>query len=192
MAKLLDIHTHNPQPGVLSPTMAGIHPWDAERGLPMPDLSSCDIIGETGLDYASQVNREAQQELFCRHLDLAQQLRKPVVLHMVKSFEQTMKILQNYNLKGIVFHGFIGSAQQAQRALAKGYYLSFGERCNKSPKTIEALKVTPLDRIFVESDESTTPIEQIYALIANLRGVKSEELIEAIENNYNRIFSHDE
>ena len=74
----------------------------------------------------------------------------------------------------------------------KGYYLSFGERCNKSPKTIEALKVTPLDRIFVESDESTTPIEQIYSLIANLRGVKSEELIEAIENNYNRIFSHDE
>ena len=79
-----------------------------------------------------------------------------------------------------------------KRALAKGYYLSFGERCNKSPKTIEALKVTPLDRIFVESDESTTPIEQIYSLIANIRGVKSEELIDAIENNYNRIFSHDE
>ena len=115
-----------------------------------------------------------------------------MVLHCVKAFEQIMKILDSFTLRAVIFHGFIGSAQQAQRALAKGYYLSFGERCNKSPKTIEALKVTPLDRIFLESDESTTPIEQIYSLIANLRGVKSEELIEAIEDNYNRIFSHDE
>ena len=57
MAKLVDIHTHNPRQGVLSPTMAGIHPWDAERNLPMPDFSACDIVGETGLDYAKEVRR---------------------------------------------------------------------------------------------------------------------------------------
>lgn len=189
MAKLLDIHTHNPQPGVLSPTMAGIHPWDAERGLPMPDLSSCDIIGETGLDYASQVNREAQQELFCRHLDLAQQLRKPVVLHMVKSFEQTMKILQNYNLKGIVFHGFIGSSIQAARAINEGYYLSFGHRSLRSPRTREVIATMPIENIFCETDDNTTVgIDKIHNDVAALRGISREELALEIEKNYRRLF----
>ena len=92
----------------------------------------------------------------------------------------------------MIFHGFIGSAEQAQRALGKGYYLSFGERCAKSPKTIEALRITPLDRIFVETDESTVSIEQIYHLIASLRGISIEELTDAIEQNYNRIFRKNE
>ena len=60
--KYIDIHTHNPREDVLSPTMAGIHPWLAESCAELPDFSQCDIIGETGLDYASKVDKEAQAE----------------------------------------------------------------------------------------------------------------------------------
>ena len=189
MAKLVDIHTHNPKAGVLSPTMAGIHPWDAERNLPMPDFSACDIVGETGLDYAKEVSREAQQELFLRHLTAAEKLTKPVVLHVVKSFEDVMLALKKHRLQGVVFHGFIGSREQAQRAISEGYYLSFGDRSLRSPRTREVIATINPENLFCETDDrDDISIEEIYAEVAKLRGITTEELATQIEKNYKRLF----
>ena len=189
MAKLVDIHTHNPRSGVLSPTMAGIHPWDAERNLPMPDFSACDIVGETGLDYAKEVSREAQQELFMKHLAAAEKLEKPVVLHVVKSFEDVMLALKKHRLQGVVFHGFIGSREQAQRAISEGYYLSFGDRSLRSPRTREVIATIPIENLFCETDDrDDISIEEIYAEVAKLRGTTQEELASEIEKNYRRLF----
>ena len=116
-------------------------------------------------------------------------MHKAVVLHCVKAFEEVMKILSEFHLKAIIFHGFIGSKEQAQRAVHQGYYLSFGERTFCSPKTIEALRSTPLSSLFIETDESATPIEEIYARIAELRGISIAELATATEENFNRIFN---
>ena len=66
--------------------------------------------------------------------------------------------------------------------------LSFGERTFRSPKTIEALRSTPLSHLFVESDESATPIEEIYTRIAELRGVDIATLSEATKVNFEKIF----
>lgn len=189
MAKLVDIHTHNPRQGVLSPTMAGIHPWDAERNLPMPDFSACDIVGETGLDYAKEVSREAQQELFLRHLTAAEKLEKPVVLHVVKSFEDVMITLKKHRLQGVIFHGFIGSREQAQRAISEGYYLSFGDRSLRSPRTREVIATIPIEKLFCETDDNTEfSIEKIYQEVAALRAISHEELASEIEKNYRRLF----
>ena len=189
MAKLVDIHTHNPRQGVLSPTMAGIHPWDAERNLPMPDFSACDIVGETGLDYAKEVSREAQQELFLRHLTAAEKLTKPVVLHVVKSFEDVMIALKKHRLQGVVFHGFIGSREQAQRAISEGYYLSFGDRSLRSPRTREVIATINPENLFCETDDrDDISIEEIYAEVAKLRGTTQEVLASEIEKNYIRLF----
>lgn len=68
--------------------MAGIHPWDATKGCELPDLAACDIVGETGLDFACEVDREAQRRLLEWHLCEAERLRKPVVLHVVKSLRR--------------------------------------------------------------------------------------------------------
>lgn len=189
MAKLVDIHTHNPRSGVLSPTMAGIHPWDAERNLPMPDFSACDIVGETGLDYAKEVSREAQQGLFIKHLAAAERLEKPVVLHVVKSFEDVMIALKKHRLQGVVFHGFIGSREQAQRAISEGYYLSFGDRSLRSPRTREVIATIPIEKLFCETDDNTEfSIEKIYQEVAALRAISHEELASEIEKNYIRLF----
>lgn len=190
MSRFIDIHTHHPTPEIHSPQGVGIHPWLCEQSS-LPDESlfeSADLIGEIGLDFAYPVNREVQEEVFRTHLEIAQRMSKPVVLHCVKAFERIMKILDEYRLRAVIFHGFIGSHQQAERALEKGYYLSFGERTARSSKTIEALRNTPLDRIFVESDESGLKIENIYTEIARLKDVELETLQSAILENYNRIF----
>ena len=189
MAKLVDIHTHNTKAGVLSPTMAGIHPWDAERELPMPDFSACDIVGETGLDYSADVSKEAQQELFLKHLNIAEKLEKPVVLHVVKSFEDVMLALKKHRLQGVVFHGFIGSKEQAERATSHGYYLSFGNRSLRSPRTREVIAMIKIENLFCETDDRTDiSIEKIYEEVAALRGISQEELSSEIEKNYIRLF----
>lgn len=189
MAKLVDIHTHNPKAGVLSPTMAGIHPWDAEQKLPMPDFSACDIVGETGLDYSADASKEAQQELFLKHLNIAEKLEKPVVLHVVKSFEDVMLALKKHRLQGVVFHGFIGSKEQAERATSHGYYLSFGNRSLRSPRTREVIAMIKIENLFCETDDRTDiSIEKIYEEVAALRGISQEELSSEIEKNYIRLF----
>lgn len=190
MAKYIDIHTHNPRIDVISPTMAGIHPWDAERELALPDFTECDIIGETGLDYAHPISKTLQKELFCKHLDMAQTLGKPIVLHVVRAMEDVLKIIYHYKeIKGVVFHGFIGSKEQAYECLKRGYFLSFGERSLRSPKSVEALRITPLSQLFCETDDNApTRIEHIYNEVAKIKEITPEELLKNIEENYKNLF----
>ena len=184
----VDIHTHHPKPGVLSPTMAGIHPWDAGKDFPLPDFSTGDIIGETGLDYAADVNREAQERLFRAHLAAAESMQKPVVLHVVRSFEPVMKILAEYRLSGVVFHGFVGSVQQAERCFAAGYFLSFGKRSLRSTKTREVIAETPAELLFCETDDNPElDIEEIYREVSALRGTSPAALQEQTASNYQKL-----
>ncbi len=188
---ILDIHTHNAQSHTQTIETVGIHPWHAQFGevAEVERLApSVDAVGEIGLDYACEVGHEVQTVVFRAQLSLAERLEKPIVLHCVRAFEDVMRIVSEYRLKAVIFHGFIGSIEQAQRAVKQGYFLSFGERTFRSPKTTEALRSTPLSHLFVESDESTSPIEEIYEKLAKLRGVKVEELHLATEENFKRIF----
>ena len=169
--------------------MAGVHPWDAEKGCMLPEFRECDIIGETGLDFAREVDKAAQERLFRAQLETAEKLHKPVVLHVVRAFEPTIKILADYNIEGIVFHGFMGSEQQAKEALRRGYYLSFGERSLRSSKTRQAIVATPLDRLFCETDDNASlNIADIYTEVAEIKGVALAELERNIYENYKRLF----
>ena len=169
---IVDIHTHRPTGKALEPSFAGIHPWQAEtRRIEeiVPRFGEVDLVGEIGLDYAGTVG-------------------KPVVLHCVKAFEAVMRELAPHALRAVIFHGFIGSSQQAAEAIKKGYYLSFGERTFRSPRTVEALRRTPVENLFAETDESDVPIEEIYRRIAQAKDLDPELLKCAIYRNYREIF----
>ncbi len=187
---LIDIHTHRPTEAVTIRTV-GVHPWHAaECSLPSVEaIEAADAVGEIGLDKACGVDFEMQRALFVKQLELAERFEKPVVLHCVRAFEEVMTLLERHTLRAVLFHGFIGSREQAERAVKKGYYLSFGARTEGSNKTIEALRETPLERLFVETDEADTTIEAMYLTIARLRGTEVEELEEATAENYKRIFT---
>ena len=183
----VNIHTHSPKEDELTLSTIGIHPYDAEIATTDAVLSiersalGVDAIGEIGLDYSCKVNRESQELIFKAQLEVAQQYSKGVVLHCVRAFEPTMKILEKYRLKFVIFHGFIGSPEQALSATSRGYYLSFGERTFRSPKSIEAMKATPIDRLFLETDESHLSIDDIYRKASALLAVP-ENLLEYITN----------
>lgn len=187
---LIDIHTHRATEAVTIRTV-GVHPWHAaECSLPTIEaIEAADAVGEIGLDKACGVDFEMQRALFVKQLEMAERFEKPVVLHCVRAFEEVMKLLERHTLRAVIFHGFIGSREQASRAVKKGYYLSFGARTEGSNKTIEALRETPLERLFVETDEADTTIEAMYLTIARLRGTEVKKLEEATAENYKRIFT---
>ena len=152
-------------------------------------LSDAQAVGETGLDFVHGPSREVQTEALRAQLRLARERELPVVLHCVRAFEPLIRELAACEPRAVIFHGFIGSPEQARRALAKGYFLSFGERAFASPKTLESLRETPLSQLFLETDDSDVPIEEIYARAAKVKGVTPEELQRATLENYGRIFT---
>jgi TatD DNase family protein len=178
----------------IAPFSIGIHPWqvgkiDTSAALDRIEVSAAAAIGEIGLDYAVQSEHDLQLAIFEAQLRIAERRRLPVILHVVRAFEPVMKILKEYRLKAVIFHGFTGSVEQAERACGAGYYLSLGRRSLASPKRVEAVKRTPLDRIFVETDEAELSIEEMYRHVAEILAIERNALSETIYNNYLTVFS---
>ncbi len=88
----IDIHTHRFTGRGIELRAAGVHPWraaeiGAAESLSPAMFEGARAVGETGLDYACDVDHEAQERLFRRHLEIAERLRLPVVIHCVRAFE---------------------------------------------------------------------------------------------------------
>ncbi len=199
----INIHTHFEDSSTITISSIGTHPWDAEES----DLASSDpsiadnarrgaeldmipvqSVGEIGLDFSTEVDREIQKQVFIAQLKLAKKLRKVVVIHCVKAFEATMDILSRFPLRGVIFHGFIGSAQQMNQAVERGYYISFGARTFASPKTLKALRETPIDQLFFETDTSDIEIDEIYQHATKYRIEDIDTLREETYKNYEKLF----
>ena len=114
-------------------------------------------IGETGLDYfrTGPEGVAAQQASFRRHIALAKEFGKTLVIHDRDAHEDVLRILGEEGApERVVFHCYSGDAAMARVCAEAGYYLSFaGPVTFKANDALrEALRVTPLDRVLVETD----------------------------------------
>jgi TatD DNase family protein len=112
-------------------------------------------IGEIGLDYYYDKDEESkkyQQQLFIKQLNLAAALNKPVIIHMRDATEDTIKILSNYSLKGVI-HCFTGSYEVAQIFIKLGYKLGIGGVVTfKNSHLSEVIEKIALEDIVLETD----------------------------------------
>ncbi len=114
-------------------------------------------VGETGLDYfrTGPEGRAVQQESFRWHIALAKELDLTLQIHDRDAHEDVLRILAEEGApRRTVFHCFSGDGELARRAVDAGYYLSFaGTVTFKNAQGLrDALAVTPLDRLQVETD----------------------------------------
>lgn len=119
-------------------------------------------IGEIGLDYYySKENKDKQIVLFRKMLELASALNLPVVIHSRNATLDTINILKEYNLKGII-HCFSGSLETAKEYIKMGYYLGIGGVVTfKNSNLRDTLKEISLNNIVLETDSpylSPTPL----------------------------------
>lgn len=189
----------------------GVHPHDADS----VKMSDYDIlrklcenkkivaIGETGLDYYyDNSERERQKEEFANHLDLAYELKLPVVIHEREAVKDTLDIILERDNIG-VFHCFSGSVETARIILNKGYYVSFaGPVTFKNAKYVkEVAKYVPSDRFLIETDcpylapvpkrgerNNSFNLKYIVKEIADLRGDSEENIAKLSMENAKRLF----
>ncbi len=203
--KLIDLHTHNSNNDaeiyILNSNnniatnaeriSVGLHPWNIDDMWEqrMQEIATIATdqrvraIGECGIDLVKGSSTiSLQTEILQRHIELSERLHKPLILHVVKGQEIILNLRRTMHPEQAwIIHGFRGKPQQAAQYMAAGLYLSFGERCNS-----DALAATPLDRLFIESDESTLPIAELYKKAADTLGVPLEKLAAAVEENCKR------
>ncbi len=112
-------------------------------------------IGEIGLDYKSEyvLFKEKQKEVLLRQLDLAEELKLPVIFHCRMAHQDLIQTIQQSNIPTIrgVIHCFTGTWQQAEKYLAMGFYLGFNGIIFKLDLD-EVIAKTPSDRILIETD----------------------------------------
>jgi len=114
-------------------------------------------VGETGLDYfrTGDEGRAAQHASFRRHIDLAKRLDRTLVVHDRDAHDDILRILDEEGVPDrFVMHCFSGDAAFARACLDRGGWLSFaGTVTFKNAEPLrEALRITPRDRVLVETD----------------------------------------
>jgi TatD DNase family protein len=115
------------------------------------------VVGETGLDYfrTGPEGQGVQHDSFRWHIDLAKRLDKALQIHDRDAHADVLRILEEEGAPdSTVLHCFSGDVTMAQECAERGYYLSFaGTVTFKNAKGLrDALSVTPLDRLLVETD----------------------------------------
>lgn len=154
----------------------GIHPHHAaefagnekEALLKLEKLAQNNMtvaIGEIGLDHYQYKNypaigedaKEWQIRLLKMQLDLAVELKLPVILHCRQAHDIMLEFLENYlkekTLSG-VFHCFDGSLSHLEKILSLGFYVGFDGNCTypENSRLVQAFSKTPLKRLLIETD----------------------------------------
>ena len=114
-------------------------------------------VGETGLDYYwDRTQPDVQQEHFRRHIRLAKEVGKPVMIHDRDAHDDVLRVLaeEGAPTAGTIFHAFSGDAEMARFCVDAGYVLSFAGvvTFKNAPGLRAAAAVTPIGSILVESD----------------------------------------
>jgi len=115
-------------------------------------------IGECGLDYyrLTDDTKIRQRVVFERQIALAQETKKPLMIHCRSAFRDLIDILQapssKFQAPAGVIHFFTGSVEDARRLFDLGFYFSFGGVITFARDYDEVVKYIPLDRILLETD----------------------------------------
>jgi len=141
----------------------GVHPHEVK------DLKEDDIeelrmlarrekvvaIGEIGLDYYYDYSpREEQRKWFKTQLELAKELKLPVIIHSREASAETFDMVIKSGLGEGVIHCFSGSKELAKEYVKRGFYIGIGGSLTfkNAKKTVEVVEEIPIQNILIETD----------------------------------------
>ena len=208
---IIDFHTHERknrstnileivsstknQPGLFTYQM---HPWDlssipSEQDLNLMQESiskkNCLGLGEIGLDKIKGPDFSLQKEILTSILSNYTS-SKPVIFHCVKAYQEIITLSnQCKNERNWAIHGFNKKPELAKQLIDHGFYLSINSLKLKNLE--ELLRVIPIEKLFLETDDSPILIQDNYIRTAEVLGIELEELKQQIVQNANVFFGHE-
>lgn len=173
---------------------AGIHPWyidaDVERQLKeleeLAGLKQVQMIGECGLDRLKGPELGLQQKVFEAQIKLAERVRKPLVIHCVKCFNELLAIKKRLKPDvPMVVHGFNNKIETGTQLLDAGFSFSMGGALTRDGSNAQAfLAGIPLEKVFLETDDKEIEIAKVYEVAAEIRKMKVDDLKDIIFANW--------
>jgi TatD DNase family protein len=175
----------------------GIHPWyiNAEWETAFSLLKKYSqhdnvlAIGECGLDKVCKTDFNLQQEVFLKQLFWANEIKKPMILHCVRAYDEIPGLLKkHHNQVPVIFHGFNKNEAVAEKIIADGHWISFGKALFQ-PAIKKVFAQIPLDKIFLETDDAAISIKMIYTEAAAIKQVSEETLSLQLIKNVKAVFN---
>ena len=191
----------------------GVHPLDQKDALnidQLRQLAASDkvvAVGETGLDYYySAETKPVQLESFVGHIDVANELDKPLIIHTRDAREDTINLMREHHAErcGGVLHCFTEDYDMAKKAMDLGFYISISGivTFRNAEQLRDVVKQIPLDRLLIETDspylapvphrgKTNQPayVQDVAYFIAELKGISYRELATATTDNFYRLFN---
>lgn len=211
----IDLHTHQqktgafvqilnqfaqdlPLPGDDQFYSAGIHPWHIEKVDPDKCLKLLTeaatrrnllAIGECGFDKAIATDFAVQEDCFRKQIGIAEKYNKPLIIHCVRSYNELILIkLETTSAVPWIVHGFQAKLPTLLQLIKHGFYFSVGEKLLLNRTKSEIISAIPIDRLFLETDDSDHSIGNIYLLAAQILKTDEEALAERIALNFKNLF----
>ena len=191
----------------------GHHPCDVKQGDPDVALlksyaadKRVVAVGETGLDYYHKdSDPDYQRASFVTHIELAQALNKPLIIHTRDAKEDTITLMKAHQARDVggVMHCFTETWEMAKEALDLGFYISFsGIITFKNAQALrDVVAMVPLDRMLIETDAPyLAPVpyrgKQNYPAyvrfvadqVAVIKGVAVSHVAEQTTTNFRQLF----
>lgn len=191
----------------------GWHPQDADTfdDVKSPELirdwikkPKVKAIGEIGLDYHfDKPDRDVQKRALYRQMELASELKVPVVIHDRDAHADCFEIVRQFPDVCGEFHCYSGSVEMARQLIDMGWYLGFTGvvTFKNARKAIDVVKMCPIDRILIETDcpylapvpvrgkrNDSRYLPYTAAKIAEIRGMDTDDIARITFDNGRRFF----
>jgi TatD DNase family protein len=166
-------------------------------------------IGEIGLDYYwVKDNKELQKRILGIQVDIARELKLPVIIHDRDAHGDTLDLLREHKVWecGGVFHCYSGSAEMVREILDWGMYIGFGGALTfkNASRPISAAVAVPLERLVIETDSpymapvpmrgkrnSSVYVSYVAQKLAEIKGIDAEEMKRICFENGKRLYNID-
>ena len=193
----------------------GIHPMEVEKKISINSIEQMIknelenpstkllAIGETGLDYHFHYPIELQKKYFIEQIKLANKYNLPIIIHSRESQEDVEKILrENPVTKAGIMHCYSGTPQMSSKFIEMGYYLGVGGPVTRYKDIQETVKITPIDKLVIETDSPVLPpepfekcarnnslyLKYVVSKIAEIKGLTEDDVINYTTQNAYKIY----
>lgn len=177
----------------------GLHPWHIEEDTYDAQLDKlhilahekrCLAIGECGLDKLSSVDFKLQELVFIEQIKIANDIKKPLIIHCVKAFNELINCLNlNDNQVPVIVHGFNNNENIARILVSQGYYFSFGKALlGYESNAAKAIKNVGRKNFFLETDDADLSIKYVYRKASELLGIDEEIIKQQLQSNFESVF----
>lgn len=173
----------------------GIHPWyirqlNIESALDFIKQNAGSqkviFIGECGLDKLTDVSMDEQEQVFIEQIRIAEKVKKPILIHCVKAFEELIRIKKEQKVSvPMIVHGYNNKQETAQQLINHGFYLSFGKALLQDESNAQkVIFKTDYKNFFLETDDANTSIKTIFEKASQLKKISIGKMMEQMMQNY--------